>query len=128
VYCLATLHHALDLRQMVREMARVARPGAVVAGLNEGTRGLGRSSENPDQASEKEVGINEHVHTVWAYGAAFLGAGLRVRRLERPDGWPPSPYGRVLSKIPKIGLSLGTLTHLSAVHYCGVSVYARKPA
>jgi SAM-dependent methyltransferase len=128
VYCVATLHHALDLRQMVREMARVARPGAVVAGLNEGTRGLGRSPENPDQASEKEVGINEHVHTVWAYVAAFFGAGLRVRRLERPDGWPPSPYGRLLSKIPKIGLSLGTLTHLSAVHYCGVSVYARKPA
>jgi SAM-dependent methyltransferase len=128
VYCVATLHHALDLRQMVREMARVARPGAVVAGLNEGTRGLGRSPENPDQASEKEVGINEHVHTVWAYTAAFLGAGLRVRRLERPDGWPPSPYGRLLSKIPKIGLSLGTLTHLSAVHYCGVSLYARKPA
>ncbi|MGH2934143.1 MAG: class I SAM-dependent methyltransferase, partial [Gaiellaceae bacterium] len=35
VYCVATLHHALDLGQMVREMARVARPGAVVAGLNE---------------------------------------------------------------------------------------------
>jgi hypothetical protein len=51
-----------------------------------------------------------------------------VRRLERPDGWPPSPYGRVLSKIPKIGLSLGTAVHLSAVHYCGVSIYARKPA
>jgi len=58
VYGVATLHHALDLRRMVSEMARVARPGAVVAGLNEGTRGVGRSSENPDQASEKEVGIN----------------------------------------------------------------------
>jgi len=128
VYCVATLHHALDLRQMVSEMARVARPGAVVAGLNEGTRGVGRSPENPDQAGEKEVGINEHVHTVWAYLASFARAGLRVRRMERPDGWPPSPYGRMLSKIPKIGLSLGTLTHLSAVHYCGVSIYARKPS
>jgi SAM-dependent methyltransferase len=128
VYCVATLHHALDLRQMVSEMARVARPGAVVAGLNEGTRGLGRSPENPDQAGEKEVGINEHVHTVWAYLGAFMRAGLRVRRMERPDGWAPSPYGRLLSKIPKVGLSLGTLTHLSAVHYCGVSVYARKPS
>ena len=47
VYCCATLHHALDLRRMVAEMARVARPGAVVAGLNEGTRGVGRSPENP---------------------------------------------------------------------------------
>ncbi|MDE3191279.1 MAG: methyltransferase domain-containing protein [Acidobacteriota bacterium] len=128
VYCVATLHHALDLPRMVKEMARVARPGAVVAGLNEGTRGLGRSPENPDQAGEKEVGINEHVHTVWAYLASFARAGLRVRRLERPDGWPPSPYGRLLSKIPKVGLSVGTAVHLSAVHYCGVSVYARKPA
>ncbi|MBV8065354.1 MAG: methyltransferase domain-containing protein [Actinobacteria bacterium] len=128
VYCLATLHHALDLRQMVREMSRVARSGAIVAGLNEGTRGVGRSPENPDQAAEKEVGINEHVHTVWAYFDAFTRAGLRVRRLERPDGWAPSPYGRMLSKIPKIGLSLGTMVHLSAVHYCGVSIYARKPA
>jgi SAM-dependent methyltransferase/uncharacterized protein YbaR (Trm112 family) len=128
VYCVATLHHALDLRRMVAEMARVARPGAVVAGLNEGTRGIGRSPENPDQAAEKEVGINEHVHTVWTYLGAFVRAGLRVRRLERPDGWPPSPYGRLLSKIPKVGLSIGTATHLSAVHYCGVSIYARKPS
>jgi SAM-dependent methyltransferase len=92
VYCVATLHHALDLTQMVREMARVARPGAVVAGLNEGTRGLRRSPENPDQAAEKAVGINEHVHTVWAYLAAFLRARLGVRRVERADGWPPVPY------------------------------------
>ena len=40
VYCVATLHHALDLPQMVREMARVARRGAVVCGLNEGTRSV----------------------------------------------------------------------------------------
>ena len=125
-YCVATLHHALDLPQMVREMARVTRPGGVVAGLNEGVRGLLRSGENPDQAGEKKLGINEHVHTVWAYAAAFLRAGLVVRRLERPDGWPPRPYGRLLSKIPKIGMTLGTLTHLSAIRYAGVSVYARK--
>jgi SAM-dependent methyltransferase len=127
VYCLATLHHALDLNRMVREMSRVARPGAVVAGLNEGTRGVARNPENPDQAAEKEIGINEHVHTVWAYLAAFASARLRVRRVERPDGWAPSPYGRLLSTIPKVGLSVGTIVHLSAVHYCGVSIYARKP-
>jgi uncharacterized protein YbaR (Trm112 family) len=126
VYGVATLHHALDLSQMVREMSRVARPGAVVAGLNEGTRGIRRSPENPDQASEKEVGINEHVHTVMAYVLAFTRAGLTVRRLERADGWPPVPYGRLLSKLPKIGPSLGTLAHLSAAHYAGVSIYARK--
>ena len=91
---------------MVREMARVTRRGGVVAGLNEGTRACARS-ENPDQAGEKALGINEHVHTVWAYVASFSRAGLVVRRLERPDGWPPRPYGRLLSQIPKIGLTLG---------------------
>ena len=126
VYCVATLHHALDLQRMVGEMARVARPGGVVAGLNEGTRGLRRSPDNPDQAGEKALGINEHVHSVWAYAYAFTRAGLAVRRIERPDGFPPSPYGRRLSKIPKVGLSLGTLAHLSAAHYGGVSIYARK--
>jgi SAM-dependent methyltransferase len=125
-YCVATLHHALDLRQMVREMARVTRPRGIVAGLNEGTRGLLRDGDNPDQAAEKALGINEHVHTVWAYTAAFSRAGLIVRRLERADGRLPVPFGYFLSQIPKIGMTLGTLAHLSAVRYTGVSIYARK--
>jgi len=128
VYCFATLHHALDLPRMVREMARVARPGAIVCGLNEGTRGIRQSAENPDQASEKALGINEHVHTVWSYVVAFTRAGLRLRRLERSDGFPPVPYGERLSKLPKIGTSLGALAHLSAAPYSGVSIYARKAA
>lgn len=126
VYCVATLHHALDLRRMVAEMARVARPGALVAGLNEGTRGVLRSSENPDQETEKALGINEHVHTALAYAGAFARAGLRLRRIERADGFPPWPYGTKLSKIPKIGPSLGALAHLSAVQYCGVTIFSRK--
>jgi SAM-dependent methyltransferase len=125
-YGVATLHHALDLPQMVRELARVTRRGGVVAGLNEGVRGLRRSPDNPDQEEEKALGINEHVHTVWAYAREFMRAGLVVRRLERPDGWAPTPYGGLLSKIPKIGLTLGTLVHLSFAGYAGVSVYARR--
>jgi len=120
------LAHVEDIRRALSEMARVTKPGGVVCGLNEGTRGVFRSSENPDQEGEKALGINEHVHSVWAYLYAFTRAGLTVRRLERPDGWPPSPYGRRLSKIPKVGLALGTLAHLSAAHYAGVSIYARK--
>jgi SAM-dependent methyltransferase len=128
VYCVATLHHALDLPQMVREMARVARPGAVVAGLNEGTRGVLRSPDNPEQEAEKALGINEHVHTVWAYAAAFVRSGLSIRRLERADGAPPIPFGRVLSKVPRVGPSLGTLTHLTAYPYAGVSIYGTRRA
>jgi SAM-dependent methyltransferase len=125
-YCVATLHHALDLPKMVKEMARVTKPGGVVAGLNEGTRGLGRNSDNPDQAGEKEIGINEHVHTPIAYAAAFMRSGLVVRRMERSDGYPPVPFGFFLSRVPKIGMTAGTLVHLSAARYAGVSIYARK--
>jgi len=125
-YCVATLHHALDLRRMVREMARVTRRGGIVAGLNEGTRGVGRSPENPDQAGEKALGINEHVHTVWAYAAAFTRSGLVVNRMECAAGWPRVPFGRLISRIPKVGMTLATLLRLSAGHYAGVSIYARK--
>jgi SAM-dependent methyltransferase len=125
-YCVATLHHALDLPKMLREMARVTRPGGVVAGLNEGTRGVGRSADNPEQAGEKELGINEHVHTVWSYLAAFTRAGVVVRRMERSDGWPPMPFGYLLSRVPKLGMTLGTLVHLSAGQYAGVSIYGRR--
>jgi SAM-dependent methyltransferase len=125
-YAVAALHHALDLPGMVTEMARVTKSGGVVAGLNEGTRGVSRPPDSPDQAGEKALGINEHVHTPWAYVKAFTQAGLVVRRLERPDGWRPRPYGTLLSKIPKIGMTLGTFVHLSASHYAGLSIYARK--
>jgi SAM-dependent methyltransferase len=125
-FCVATLHHALDLQGMVDELARVTRRGGVVAGLNEGTKGVRQSSENPDQEAEKALGINEHVHTIWAYVYSFSRAGLVVRRLERADGWPPVPYGRALSTIPKVGPSLGALAHLTAAQYSGVSIYARK--
>jgi SAM-dependent methyltransferase len=125
-YCVATLHHALDLPKMVKEMSRVTKPGGVVAGLNEGTRGVGRNSDNPDQAGEKEIGINEHVHTPLAYLAAFIRSGLVPRRMERSDGWPPVPYGYFLSRIPKVGMTVGTIAHLSVARYAGVSIYARK--
>lgn len=127
-YCVATLHHALDLPRMVKEMARVTTSGGIVAGLNEGTRGIGRSPDNPEQAGEKELGINEHVHTALAYAGAFVRAGLVVRRMERSDGWPPVPFGYFLSRLPKIGMTVGTLAHLSAARYAGVSIYARKRA
>jgi SAM-dependent methyltransferase len=126
-YCVATLHHALDLDKMVREMARVTRKGGVVAGLNEGVRGVLRSADNPEQQAEKDLGINEHVHTVWTYALAFARNRLTIRRLERADGWPPVPFGYFLSRVPKVGMTLGTLAHLTPARYAGVSIYGRKP-
>ncbi|TML25430.1 MAG: methyltransferase domain-containing protein [Actinobacteria bacterium] len=126
-FCVATLHHALDLTAMVGEMARVTRPGGVVCALNEGTRGMLASGDSPEQEAEKKLGINEHVHTVWAYFGAFVRAGLRVRRMERAEGWPLVGLARVLEKLPKVGMTAGTLVHLSTGRYAGVSVYSRKP-
>jgi SAM-dependent methyltransferase len=127
-YCVATLHHALDLDRMIREMARVTKRGGVVAGLNEGVRGVLRSADNPEQQAEKDLGINEHVHTVWTYALAFARNGLTIRRLERADGWPPVPFGYFLSRVPKVGMTLGTLAHLTPARYAGVSIYGRKRA
>lgn len=126
-YCVATLHHALDLGQMVRELARVTRPGGLVCALNEGTRSLGRSGENPAQQAEKELGINEHVHTAWAYVWAFARAGLRIRRIDHAEGYH-GRAGRVLGRVPKLGTTLATLLEQSAGGYSGISIYARKPA
>jgi SAM-dependent methyltransferase len=127
-YCVATLHHALDLNKMVAEMARVTRPGGIVAGLNEGVRGVLRSKDNPEQDAEKALGINEHVHTAWHYTFAFARNGLTIRRVERADGWPPVPFGYFLSRVPKVGMTLGTLAHLTPARYAGASIYGRKRA
>jgi hypothetical protein len=34
--------------------------------------------------------------------------------------------GALLGKVPKVGLTLGTLVHLSSGTYAGVSIYSRK--
>ena len=86
VYCVAALHHALDLERMVGELARVTRRGGTVAALNEGTRAVRASGQVEDQEHEKSFGINEHVHTLYAYLWAFWRAGLAVRRVEHAEG------------------------------------------
>jgi uncharacterized protein YbaR (Trm112 family) len=125
-YCCATLHHALDLPAMVREMARVTAPSGVVAGLNEGTRGVLRSADNPDQEAEKALGINEHVHTALAYLLAFVRAGLRVTRFEPADGRQPESPGGKIVRLPRIGPPLATLAYLSYKPYGGMTIFARR--
>ena len=130
-YCVATLHHALDLHRMVGELARVTRGGGVVAALNEGTRALGRTGDNPEQSREKELGINEHVHTLPAYLWAFWRAGLAVTRVEQAEGYGDLSRRRVagaLLRLPVVGRSAATLFSQCCHGYSGVSVYARKYA
>jgi ubiquinone/menaquinone biosynthesis C-methylase UbiE/uncharacterized protein YbaR (Trm112 family) len=129
VYCVATLHHALDLGRMVRELARVTRRGGAVAALNEGTRALRRSGDVPDQQHERAFGINEHVHTLYAYLWAFARAGLLVRRVEQAEGYEDLRRRRIagrLLRLPLVGRSASTFFSQTCHGYSGVSLYARK--
>jgi ubiquinone/menaquinone biosynthesis C-methylase UbiE/uncharacterized protein YbaR (Trm112 family) len=130
-YCAAALHHALDLGAMVREMARVTRRGGLVCALNEGTRAIGRPGDVPEQEKEKGYGINEHVHTLYAYLWAFARAGLAVRRVEQAEGYDDLTRRRIagrLLRLPLVGRSASTIFSQSCHGYSGVSLYARKLA
>ncbi len=125
-FCVATLHHAIDLGAMVGELARVTRRGGIVAGLNEGTRAVYRSGKNPEQEHEKELGINEHVHTMWAYLWAFTRAGLRPVRLEYAQGSTELETRNIAGKLLRVGRTPATLWALNAYAYSGLSLYARR--
>jgi SAM-dependent methyltransferase len=125
-FCVATLHHALDLRAMVSELGRVTRRGGVVAALNEGTRAPYVSGQNPDQEHEKELGINEHVHTMWAYLWAFARAGLRPVRLEYAEGRAELERRKIAGRLLRLGTPVATLWALNAYPYAGLSLYARR--
>ena len=129
VYCVASLHHALDARRMLKEMARVTRRGGVVAALNEGTRAPGASEDNPQQESEKAYGINEHVHTMWAYVAAFLAAGVAITRLEQAEGYDMIGRRRRLRhvlRVPLVGRTAATLLTQNLSEYSGITIFGRK--
>jgi ubiquinone/menaquinone biosynthesis C-methylase UbiE/uncharacterized protein YbaR (Trm112 family) len=129
-YCVAALHHALDVGAMVREMARVTRRGGWVCALNEGTRALGSPADVPDQAEEKGFGINEHVHTLYAYLWAFTRAGLVVRRVEQAEGYGELAGRRIagrLLRLPLVGRSASTFFSQTCHGYSGVSLYSHRP-
>ena len=131
VSCVAALHHALDLGGMVGEMARVTRRGGTVAALNEGTRAVRASGSVEDQEHEKSFGINEHVHTLYAYLWAFARAGLVVRRVEHAEGDDDLRDRRIggrLRRLPVVGRSAATWFAQTSYGYSGVSLFARKVA
>ena len=111
---------------MVGELARVTRRGGIVAGLNEGTRALYRSGENPEQEHEKELGINEHVHTMWAYSgrsrAPGCGPSGSITRRARPSSPPATSPASCCGS----GAAPATLWALNAYAYSGLSLYARR--
>jgi hypothetical protein len=36
------------------------------------------------------------------------------------------PFGYFLSRVPKVGMTLGTLAHLTPARYAGASIYGRR--
>jgi SAM-dependent methyltransferase len=125
-FCVATLHHAIDLRAMVSELARVTRRGGVVAALNEGTRAPYVSPDNPEQAHERDLGINEHVHTMRAYLWAFARARLVPVRLEYAEGPAELARRRIAGKLLRLHPVLATVWALNAYPYAGLSLFARR--
>jgi SAM-dependent methyltransferase len=128
-YCVATLHHALDLPRMVRELARVTRPGGLVAALNEGTRPVWRGQGNPVQEDEKAFGINEHVHTLIGYERAFRRAGLELVAREHAHGVEELARRRVsrtLLRLPN-GKRLALAWASGLRGYAGVTLIAARP-
>jgi hypothetical protein len=88
------------------------------------------SGDVPDQEEEKQYGINEHVHTLYAYLWSFWRARLLVTRVEQAEGdgdlrrrrWA----GR-LFRLPLVGRSAATWFSQTCHGYSGVSLFARKP-
>jgi len=133
VFAIAALHHAIDLSKMLKEMARVAKRGGIVAGLNEGVRAFGSSPDAGIQSEEKSFGINEHVHTLWEYYLAFLRNRLFVIEMTRAIGYNRlisqelgAQVGRLL-RIPLVGKWCAAFIVLGLSHpYDGVTIFARK--
>jgi uncharacterized protein YbaR (Trm112 family) len=132
-FAIATLHHAIDLPRMLKEMARVAKRGGIVAGLNEGVRAFGSSPDSEKQSEEKSYGINEHVHTLWDYYSAFSRNGLFVTEVMRAIGYECliGPKHKALAdrllRIPLVGKWCAALFVLGFAHpYDGVTIFARR--
>ncbi len=114
---------------MVREMSRVTRRGGLVCALNEGTRAPGKSGDNAEQSEERKLGINEHVHTLWAYLYSFGRSGLRIRRVEQAEGYGELARRNIAGKLLRLpgGRAWSMLWAQNVYGYGGVSIYAGKP-
>lgn len=82
VYARQVLHHARDLVQLCREMARVLRPGGVLIATREHVISHPQDlaaflARHPLHA----LYGGEHAYLLEAYRAAITGAGLTVRRV-----------------------------------------------
>lgn len=81
VYGRAVLHHARDLPELLREVARVLRPGGLALFVREHV--ISRPDDLPvflARHSLHRLYGGEHAYSLKEYRAAITGAGLRIRR------------------------------------------------
>ena len=133
VFAVAALHHALDLDKMIREMARVAKPGGYVVGLNEGVRAIWARGTATVQADAISHGINEHVHSLWTYTRAFHQSGLKMREVKRSVGMDTQIAPKLkmilngVRRVPFVDEQWAPWLLLSWIHpYDGASFFAVK--
>ena len=83
---------------------------------------------NPTRAGRRRSGSTSTSTRSGPSRGRSRRAGLRRPPHRARRGLASRSLGGLLSRIPKVGLTAGTLVHLSAATYASVSVYARKPA
>ena len=129
VYCVAALHHALDLRRMVSELARVTRRGGA---RRRAERGHPRG---PRERRGRGPGGGEGLRDQRARAHALrLPVGVRAgrprraaRRARRGRRRPPRPPDRRQARrLPLVGRSAATWFAQTCYGYSGVSLFARK--
>ncbi|HJX39129.1 MAG TPA: methyltransferase domain-containing protein [Anaerolineae bacterium] len=77
VVSVASIHHSLDLDQVVAQCARVLRPGGRLALTSEPCIRIFKAKRVDN--TETEAGINEHTYGLLDYRRAFAAAGLAPR-------------------------------------------------
>ena len=91
-------------------------------GAERGHAGGRREREDDDQEHEKSFGINEHVHSLYAYLWAFWRAGLPVRRVEHAKGDDDLRDRRIggrLRRLPVVGRSAADLVRPDLLRLLG---------
>jgi SAM-dependent methyltransferase len=80
VYVRQGLHHAQDLKTMLREYARVLRPGGLLLGCREHVVDNYQSSLRKflDAQVDHQLYGGENAFTLFDYRAAFIAAGLNI--------------------------------------------------
>lgn len=81
VFCCATLHHATDLPSMMRNIARVLKPGGLLCAIREPCRSIWRDEKQmlkKTAADELSVGINENLPTLSSYVTALDAAQMAI--------------------------------------------------